>query len=136
MGWARRVRALDTNVILRLLLDDDPDQVALARRLINEPALVGLAVIMETAWVLQSAYRQDRRTIADTLAAILSAPTIHAVDEDGVAWALARYRDHGADLADMLHIVAARGSSSFASFETKLARHAGADTPVPVERPA
>ena len=130
------MRALDTNVILRLLLEDEPKQLAVARRVVAEPALVGTGVLMETAWVLRSTYRQSRVAIADALSAILSAPTLHVNDEDGVRWALARYRDHGADLADMLHIVAARGSSSFASFEKHLGKQAGEATPVPVERPA
>lgn len=135
MGPPSTVRALDTNVILRLLLEDEPGQLAAARRLVAEPALVGTGVLMETAWVLGSTYRQSRAAIADALTALLSAPTIHASDDGGVRWALARYRDHGADLADMLHIVAARGSSSFASFEKHLAKQAGIDTPVAVEQP-
>ena len=130
------MRALHTNIVLRLLLDDDPQQVAAARRLMAEPALIGTGVLMETAWVLGSIYRQTRIAIADSLSALLKAPTLHVQDEDGVAWALERFRNHGADIADMLHIVSARGSTSFASFETKLNKQAGAQTPVPVERPA
>lgn len=135
MGRQDSVRALDTNVVLRLLLNDDPRQVAAARRLIEEPALIGTGVLMETAWVLGSIYRQTRIAIADSLSALLKAPTLHVQDHDGVAWALERFRDHGADLADMLHIVSARGSSSFVSFETRLKKQAGPNSPVPIERP-
>ena len=130
------MRALDTNIVLRLLLNDDPSQVDAARRLVAEPALIGTGVLMEVAWVLQSTYKKHRVAIADGLSALLSAPTIHLGDERGVRWALDRYRNHAADLADMLHIIEARGASSFASFEKLLATQAGPDTPVPVERPA
>ena len=41
-----------------------------------------------------------------------------------------------AEIADMLHVVAAKGSTGFASFERRLARQAGPDTPVPIERPS
>ena len=130
------MRALDTNVVLRLMLNDDPAQVVIARRLLSERALVGLGVLMEAAWVLQSTYGLPREVIAQALEALLDIPTLHVSDEQGVRWAVERFRSHRADLADMLHIVAARGAMSFASFEKHLAKQAGDDTPVSVERPA
>ena len=129
------MRALDTNILVRLLVEDDPDQVRIAKLLLEEPALVGSGVLMETAWVLRSTYKQPRTAIAAALLALLDVPTIHVVDEAQVRWAIGRYRDHGADLADMLHIVAAKGASRFASFERHLAAQAGEGSPLPVERP-
>ena len=135
MGSTRLMRAVDTNIILRLMMNDDAVQVGVARRLLAEPALVGTAVLMEAAWVMESTYELPRRVIAAAYEALLDIPTVHVPDERGVRWAIGRYRDHRADLADMLHIVAARGASSFASFEKKLASQAGEDTPVSIERP-
>jgi len=136
MGGAWRVRALDTNVVLRLILNDDPDQSKVAAAVVEQPASVGTGVLMETAWVLGSTYRQPRAAIAAALSGLLNVPTIVVADEPGVRWAIERYRDRGADFADMLHIVAARGASSFASFDKRLAGQAGPDTPVVIERPA
>lgn len=128
------MRAIDTNIVLRLILADDPHQAELAARVIQEPAMIGIAVLMETVWVLQSTYLQHRAAIAEALVALLDIPTIHVPDEPGVRWAIGRYRDHSADFADMLHIVAAKGASSFASFDKKLAASAGPQSPVPIER--
>lgn len=130
------MRAFDTNIVLRLILNDDPVQSRAAEALLAEPGLVGTGVLMETAWVLRTVYRQPRVAIAAALSSLIDVPTIVMADEPGVRWAIARYRDHGADLPDMLHIVAARGATSFASFERQLTKQAGSDTPVSIERPA
>jgi predicted nucleic-acid-binding protein len=130
------MRAVDTNILLRIIVQDDPSQVPAAMRTLEEPALVGFGVLLEIAWVLHSTYGRPRGEIATTLAALLDVPTVHVPDAAGVRWAIERYRDHKADFADMLHIVAARGSSSFASFEKHLGRRAGPNSPLPIERPA
>ena len=129
------MRAVDTNIILRLIIDDDPAQSVAAAKLMEEPSFVSFGVLMETAWVLGSTYKQARHNIADALTSIIDIDGVHVIDEVGVRWALDRYRAHGADIADMLHILAAKGSSSFASFEKKLASQAGPNTPLPIERP-
>lgn len=136
MGQASLMRAIDTNILLRIILQDDLTQLPVAIRVLEEPALVGFGVLMEIAWVMRSTYGRPRSEIAAALSALLDVPTVHVPDRDGVRWAVGRYRDHQADLADMLHIVAARGSSTFASFEKHLKREAGPDSPLPVERPA
>lgn len=128
------MRAIDTNVVLRMILNDDPAQAELARTAISEGCLVGSGVLMEVAWVLRSSYGLPRETIAIALETVVDIETVHVADEAGVRWAIERYRHHGADLADMLHIIAAKGSSSFASFEKHLAKQAGPDTPLPIER--
>lgn len=130
------MRALDTNILLRLILNDDTIQGALARRIVAEPFFVGTGVLLETAWVLRSSYGQPRELIAATLSALLDIPTSNFADEAGLRWAIDRYRNHGADIADMLHIVVARGSSTFASFEKHLAKKAGDASPTPIELPA
>jgi predicted nucleic-acid-binding protein len=127
---------LDTNIVLRLILNDDPEQSGIARALLSQPASVGTGVLMETAWVLKKTYEYPRQLIAAALDALIEIPTIYVSDEAGVRWAIERYRAHGADFADMLHLVAARGSSSFASFEKRLADRAGSATPVQVELPS
>ena len=67
--------ALDTNVLVRLLVDDDPVQCASARRFIaqleEQPVLLMLGVLLETEWVLRSRYKLDKTSIVATFAALL-----------------------------------------------------------------
>jgi predicted nucleic-acid-binding protein len=51
-----------------------------------------------------------------------------------VRWAIERFAA-GADFADMIHIVAARGAVAFVSFESRLSKLAGTASPMPIERP-
>lgn len=125
--------AIDTNVLLRLILHDDPAQTELAARILAEPVLLGLGVLMEAAWVLRSSYGQPRAAIAEALTTVLDIGTVHTPDDTGVRWAIDRYGRHGADLADMLHLVASKGSEVFLSFDQRLPRQAGPDCPVRIE---
>lgn len=126
--------ALDTNVIVRLLTNDDPAQVARARALLErETVWVGMAVLLETAWVLRAVYQLDRRVVGEALKRFSSLPQVVVEDDTRMRRVLELY-DSGLDFADALHLVAARThASSFASFDASLARHAavcGARPPV------
>jgi len=124
-------RAVDTNVVIRYLTSDDPIQTPIATETLRAGFVLPVTVLMESEWVLRSAYRWPRDRIAAALAALIDLPTALLVPE-GSRWALARY-GQGADLADMLHIVAATGGASFVTFDTGVLAGAGADTPLPVE---
>ena len=65
------MQALDTNLLARLLARDDPPQVARAEKFVAKNAWVSLLVLMETTWVLSSAYGLDAKALArlpDTVA--------------------------------------------------------------------
>jgi predicted nucleic-acid-binding protein len=127
--------AVDTNILLRILTDDDPEQAAIARALFDSnDIIVTIGVMMETEWVLRSAYRWSVSRIADALETLFLAPNTRIELPELVSWALSRFRG-GADLADMLHLVASRDANAFASFERRLAQLAGPSAPVPVIRP-
>jgi len=127
------VIAVDTNVVLRLLVRDDEAQYRTAEQLRKRgPLFVSTGVIMETEWALRTTFELDRSAVADSLSILIQSPDFRIEDAANVAWALERHRD-GADFADMLHLTAAAGSAAFATFDRKLARQAGPDTPVPVE---
>ena len=126
------MRAVDTNVIVRLILLEDAPQTELATAAIVQDVFVPITVLLETAWVLSSTYKLDRHRLAMALAAVLDIETIHVDDEEAVRWALDRYAA-GADIADMLHIVAAGNATHFATFDRGIARHAGPDAPVVIE---
>lgn len=128
----RPVRALDTNVVLRLLVPDDPEQTRLAEAQLNGPVLLSLTVLLETAWVLRSRYGFAREQIVAILTYLLDQPRLVAEAADQLPWALDRYAE-GGDLADLLHLVAARGADAFVTFDRAIAAAAGASSPVPVE---
>jgi predicted nucleic-acid-binding protein len=92
------VIGLDTNVLLRLLLDDDADQARRARTLVgataeaHEPVFVNRAVLCETLWVLQRGYRHERGQIARAVELLLAAPALRLEDREAVDEALTVFR--------------------------------------------
>lgn len=123
---------IDTNLLVRLIAEDDAVQAEQVRALrASETLFVSLSVLMEGEWVLRAAHGWPRDRIARALAALLE---LDAIEIESVAlaeWAIGRYRA-GADLADMLHLVANRETEAFATFDRRLERQAGARTPVAV----
>ena len=125
--------SLDTNILLRIILRDDPRQADVALAAIDGPAFVSLGVLIETAWVLRHSHGYGRRPIADALAGFLSIPDVSVPNPEGVDWALSRSRGHESDLADLLHIAGSAGARAFVTFDRRLPRQAGADAPLPIE---
>lgn len=122
----------DTNLVVRLIVRDDPAQVALA-----EAALVGgfevlLTVLLECEWVLRANYGLDRRQVVDGLKTLIGLPGCSIERPDVLSFALTAYLD-GADFADALHVGQSIGHASFLTFDRKLARRVGATAPVPVK---
>jgi predicted nucleic-acid-binding protein len=124
--------AVDTNVLIRLIITDTPEQTKSARAKLEEGVFVSHGVLMESEWVLRSVYRLERDQIGSALRTLVTEDAVDVVDEDAVLWALDRYLE-GADLTDMLHLVSATSRGPFLTFDRALARFAGAATPVAVE---
>jgi predicted nucleic acid-binding protein len=116
--------AIDTNVIVRCLTGDHPDQSARAKTLIdNEDIFVGLTVLLETEWVLRSIYNYNAPQIAKTLRAFAGLPRVTIEDARKAANALDGM-EAGLDFADALHLASADGCEAFVSFDQKFARAA------------
>jgi predicted nucleic-acid-binding protein len=117
------VIALDTNVLVRLLLKDDPAQHAAAEKLLAQPRdyAISVTVMLELVWVLEGV-GYDTNEVADAVTAIISQPNLHVHQADAVAAANSRYRV-GADFADALHhaLCAAPKHTAFATFDKKFA---------------
>ena len=124
-------RAVDTNVVVRYLTNDDPAQAQVAERVLREGFVLTATVLMESEWVLRSAYRWPRGRIATAFAALIDLPTAAAVP-DGAAWAIDQFAK-GADFADMAHIITATGSSAFATFDASIAAKVGDASPLAIE---
>ena len=125
------MRAIDTNIVARLLLGDDPEQSAIARRVVDEGVFVSPTVLLETAWLLRSRYRLSREGVAAYLLGLIEIPSVSMATPDAVAWAIERSAIRG-DLADLMHLVASLGASEFVTFDEDVLRDAAPDSPVPV----
>ena len=92
------MKALDTNVLLRYLVEDDPVQARQAARIIEdarrreEQLFLPLLVICETVWVLSRRYRQARSVIAEGLEQILETDIFLVEQADVVRTCLTRFR--------------------------------------------
>lgn len=119
--------ALDTNMLVRALVADHPDQVAVVRQLIeSDTVFISRTVLLETEWVLRARYKKTPAELLDFFLALLETDdsVIEAAQE--VRNALDWYA-HGADFADALHL-AACGSAVMHTFDRdfcKAARLAG-----------
>jgi predicted nucleic-acid-binding protein len=122
------VRAFDTNVLVRYLVRDDPDQAAIVDRVVSEVVasremvFLDTVVLCETVWVLESGYRYGRSTIADVLDKLLRTQQFE-IDRRDVVWrALRRFSRGKADFADYLigENSTSRGCTSTCTFDRAL----------------
>jgi predicted nucleic-acid-binding protein len=105
--------ALDTNVLIRYIVQDDEAQLAAARRLIRkvvsegQTLFVPVTVALELEWVLRSSFGYPRDEALEILSNLLSAAELTFESERALEVALHLYRDGSADFADCLHIALA-----------------------------
>lgn len=103
------MKGLDTNVLLRYILHDDPDQTRIAINAIEQVEQAGrrlfiaAPVLCELIWTLRSLrFRTGRDRIVEVLEAILEAPVFEIQDRELVRRALEDYRRGPADFSDYL----------------------------------
>jgi predicted nucleic-acid-binding protein len=120
------VIAVDTNVLVRYLVEDDPDQTDRAEAVLRGGAvLVPTTVLLETAWVLRTGYRFDPGSIVEGITKLLGLPGVEAEDSATAGLALTWY-GQGLDFADALHLVSSGRAEAFATFDRALRRRARA----------
>jgi predicted nucleic-acid-binding protein len=99
---------IDTNVLVRLLAGDDPQQTRAVHRLlapldmVAESVFINDIVLVETLWVLHRLYGYDRATQADVLEHLLSALTFRFEDRDVLTRAARLFAESSADFSDCL----------------------------------
>lgn len=120
---------LDTNVLVRVLLDDDPDQHEAARDLleslsIERPAWIGPFVLVETYWVLTRAGNVSAEMVLSSFRQLLGTPEL--VCPRGLKEVLDAAAA-GADFADAMIDVGARDAhaSTVMTFHKRAAQHLG-----------
>ena len=129
--------ALDTNVLIRFLVEDDEAQTRRATKLIegavarDEQLFVSDIVMCETVWVLSSAYRFSRTEIVDALSQLLRARSVVFSSADSIARALDAYCKERGDFADYLIREHARsaGAETVATFDGALLKESGYSKP-------
>jgi predicted nucleic-acid-binding protein len=126
---------IDTNVVVRFLTLDPPDQARKARDLIAaNDVFVSLTVILETEWVLRDAYELTRDEIARELGRFCALERV-TVGEPAVVGRALRWAEAGLDFADALHLAQDEAFAAFATFDKKLVRRARALESVEVRAP-
>ena len=127
---------VDTNVLVRYLAQDDPQQSALATRFIDaelssdQPGFISLVVLVELCWVLKRLYAASRDELVATVQDLLGTARFQVDQRDVVVAALQQLRSVNrskTDLADALimQLAVAAGCSHTVSFDKTAARTTG-----------
>lgn len=123
---------LDTNVLVRYVMQDDPRQSPRATRLIeslsaDEPGFVPAVVLVELVWVLSGSYGLERSQVALVLDTLLRSKELVVERAEWVTQALARCAGAGADFADALieRSAAGAGCAATMTFDAGAAKSAG-----------
>ena len=121
--------ALDTNVLVRFLAQDDDAQFQVAADLIegctrDVPGYVCREVMIELVWVLERAYKYSREEIADALLSIVTASQLSVETAQDIASIVNLYRDERYDFPDLIIRQAAQRAENriLKTFDRKLAK--------------
>ena len=123
------MRAVDTNVLVRLITRDDAKQVAVAEAFVAKGAWVPHVAIAEATWVLASVYDRDSAAIATAVEMLLSHEHLTVQDAEAVAAAVAQFREQpGIGFSDCLLVEIARkaGHTPLGTFDRHLGTVHGA----------
>lgn len=123
------MRAVDTNVLVRLVTRDDAKQAATAEAFIATGAWVSHLVLAEAMWVLASVYDLGPATIATAVEMLLNHRDLSLQDADVVAAALAHFRKRpklGFSDCLMLEVARKAGHVSLGTFDRELSKLDGA----------
>jgi len=131
------VRAVDTNILARYYLADDPAHSRIAKRLLEAGDIfVPKTVVLELAWVLESVAGQPARKVQDCLRHLIALPGVTVEDEEEVHAAL-ELSAKGVDFADGLHLCASSACTEMLTFDDRFIRRASKGKPkITVTQPA
>jgi predicted nucleic-acid-binding protein len=124
------MRAVDTNVLVRLVTRDDRKQVAAAESFVSKGAWVSTLVLTEATWVLTALYNLSQAEIATAIDMLLHHRDLIIQESDSVAAALEQYRKRPAlGFSDCLILETARkvGHLPLGTFDRNLSKLHGAE---------
>ena len=119
------MRAVDTNVLVRLITRDDKKQVESAEEFVSKGAWISHLVLAETTWVLDSVYDRTREDIAKAVEMLLNHEHLTLQDQDVVEAAVEKFRQYkGVTFSDVLVLEIARksGHIPLGTFDRNLAK--------------
>lgn len=127
---ARDMRAVDTNLVVRLIVRDNLEQVEAAEKFTSGGAWVSHLVLAETTWVLDAVYERTSEQIATAVDMLLNHEALTLQDADVVTSALEQFRKRPAlGFSDCLVLETARraGHLPLGTFDRDLAKLNGAE---------
>jgi predicted nucleic-acid-binding protein len=123
------MRAVDTNVVVRLIVRDNPEQVVAAEKFTAGGAWVSHLVLAETTWVLDAVYERSAEQVATAIEMLLNHNDLTLQDADVVTAALEQFRKRPAlGFSDCLVLEISRkaGHLPLGTFDRNLAKLDGA----------
>jgi len=124
------MRAIDTNVLVRLIVGDDTRQTAAAEKFIQRGAWASHLVLAETIWVLASVYEMKPAQLTDVVEMLLNHRDLTIQDADVVSQAIVQFREHPAlGFSDCLVLEIARkvGHLPLATLDRELSKLEGTE---------
>jgi predicted nucleic-acid-binding protein len=129
------VIAVDTNILVRYITNDDPEQAARAAKLMaKDEIFIPRTVLLELEWVLRAGYGFAPVAIHGALQGVLGLSNVSVPDPLEIKDALAWYAN-GFDFADALHLASSSRADKFATFDVKLLKRARNLTQRPLVSP-
>jgi predicted nucleic-acid-binding protein len=112
--------AVDTNMIVRFLSNDDKNQAKIVASLFESTSVfVSKSVLLETEWVLRACYEISPKNISSAYEKLLGLDNITVEDPSDMRKILELY-DKGMDFADAMHLISSKKMDKFLSFDKKL----------------
>ena len=116
--------AIDTNVLVRFLVADDPAQSAVSKKLFEmHNIFIADTVLLETEWVLRAAFGLSRIEICSGLRVICGLPKVK-FREIGIIEQTVDLHEKGLDFADAFHLTSSRNAVAFKTFDAEFIRKA------------
>ena len=122
------MRAVDTNVLVRLLTRDEPRQSASAEAFIEKGAWVSILALAEAVWVLEAVYKRSSPELSTAVEMLLNHESLTIQESDAVAAALDLFRARPSlGISDCLMLELARkaGHLPLGTFDRSLAKVEG-----------
>lgn len=116
--------AVDTNIVVRLLTQDDESQFYKSLELFQtQDIFIADTVILETEWVLRFAYKFNPSEICVALRNIFGLPNVHLTNASLIAQVI-QWHENGLDFADAFHLAQSQHYFEFLTFDEKFIKRA------------
>lgn len=123
------MRAIDTNVLVRIVVEDDTSQADSAQHFIKAGAWVSILALAETIWVLEDVYGLNAARLAEVIEMLLAHHDLTFQDADAATEALSLFRQRpslGFSDCLMLELARKAGHLPLGTFDRALGRADGA----------